>query len=921
MASSEYQKKQRQAELEAKEKLTDAEEDQLAGLQAQNRERERALEYTSDLTAALSKQLKYTKQQTEAFRGVVNAFSPLNEKATDLFNVVTALKDPLTAGFKLIELSVKRFVELDNAAKAFRDTTGFLSSQTKEVETNIRQSSRDLAEFGVSVDVARDSAAALATAFGDTAIVNKENLEYVSLMKQNLGISADDSVSLMQNFMGIGGMTSQVARETAGAAASLAKAAGVPLGKVMQEVAKPSDTVRSLIRGSVDGLIKGAIEAKRLGTSLESVGKAAAGLLDFQSSINDEMEASVLFGKDVNLQKARELSYAGDLKGLAKEQSRLLQEAGDVSKMDYFQRIGIAKAMGMTVEEMDKMNAKQQELNKLKIDDPATYARYTANLDTINKTNESLSEKYQKELKSQQIASQQEKIMNSINSIMTELADALLPVINTLVPIIGLLLKISVILVKFILAPFRLLNDAIDLGLQKLKPYIDILDLIEKGFQEFSNFFFNDDIGKWIGGAVGAIAIVLATLNSVSLMTLLVTAITSPFKIAAKLIPGFFKGAVGSVPQAIQQPLQNSAGKFTGLFSGAASTAASTATSAVTDAATSAIPTPGATGAGAASAAASTPAAAAPAVPSAAGAATSSIPPVPPTANKTAGQNIKEFLTNLADGIKSFKPLGEILKGLFGIAASGPAFLLFITAIPGILLMAAVGAMGPLIVGGFTALSTGIKMMDIAKIGMGVLGILALGAAFIPFTFALSLLTGVSPTAILASVAAMYALGAGAIFLGSIFASGIGAALFFAGVAGIAALGAAFIPFGKASQMAGEGMKNFGDGVKDIAANISQISSLEETFSIFKDQELIEGIYSMGFAIAFLNTQLSALGTNLPALAEINKSKNEQSANGEVVAKLDELIGLMQSGAIAVNIDGSKVSTAVGVATRFKGAS
>ena len=56
MASSEYQKKQRQAELEAKEKLTDAEEDQLAGLQAQNRERERALEYTSDLTAALSKQ-------------------------------------------------------------------------------------------------------------------------------------------------------------------------------------------------------------------------------------------------------------------------------------------------------------------------------------------------------------------------------------------------------------------------------------------------------------------------------------------------------------------------------------------------------------------------------------------------------------------------------------------------------------------------------------------------------------------------------------------------------------------------------------------------------------------------------------------------------------------------------------------------
>ena len=41
--------------------------------------------------------------------------------------------------------------------------------------------------------------------------------------------------------------------------------------------------------------------------------------------------------------------------------------------------------------------------------------------------------------------------------------------------------------------------------------------------------------------------------------------------------------------------------------------------------------------------------------------------------------------------------------------------------------------------------------------------------------------------------------------------------------------------------------------------------------------------------------------------------------NDEVVAKLDELIGLMRSGGIAVNIDGTKVSTAVGVATRLRG--
>jgi hypothetical protein len=876
------------------ESINDQQKEQLDLLDAANERYAQQISSVKDLSSYLQKSLQIEGKMAESFDDMFRAFAPVNDKAGDLYKSLTKLNNPLSAGYELLKLSVERFIALDNVAQKFRETTGFLASQTGEVESNIRIASRDLSQFGVTAELAGESAQQLANAFGDTSIANKENIEYVSLMKQNLGVSAEDSTAIMQNFMGIGGMSSKVARETAGAAASMAKAAGVPFSKVMQEVAKPSETVRSLIRGSVDGLIKGVIEAKRLGTSLESVGKAAAGMLDFQSSINDEMEASVLFGRDINLQKARELAYAGDLENLAKEQSRLLKEAGDVSKMDYFQRIGIAKALGMSVEEMDKMNAKQQELNQLRLEDPETYEKLTAKQKVMDKTKESLSEKYKKELLSQQLASQQEKIMMSIQSITTELAEAFLPIINTLVPIVGILFKMSMIITKLILAPFRLIVDLIDAGLKALKPYIDVLKLIEDGFNEVSSIFSDtpDEIENWgkkIGVALaGAVVLGFGIFAFESVMGGIVGLITSPFKLALKLIPNYFKGGLKDAAKGAVD---------------AAEGAVDAAKNITSTGGTPAIP--GAAGG-------------TPAIPGTAGAA-GGIPSVPPTANKTAGQNIKDFLKNLADGIKSFNPLGEILKGLLGIAASGPAFLLFITAIPGILLMAAVGAMGPLIVGGFTALSTGIKMMDIAKIGMGVLGILALGAAFIPFTFALSLLTGVSPTAILASVAAMYALGAGAIFLGSIFASGIGAALFFAGVAGIAALGAAFIPFGKASQMAGEGMKNFGDGVKDIAANISQISSLEETLSIFKDQELIAGIYSMGFAIAFLNTQLSALGTNLPALAEINKSKNEQSANGEVVAKLDELIGLMQSGAIAVNIDGTKVSTAVGVATRLRG--
>ena len=825
-----------------------------------------------DLSGLLQKQLNIVGKNADIFKEMVLNFNPLTGQANKLYKTMGNLSNASTIWMQLVSMAVDRFKELDDAGEKFRETTGFLASQTSQVETNVRMASRDLARFGVSVESANAAAQGLANAFGDTAIANKENIEYVSLMKENLGVTAEDSVNLLQNFMGIGGMTSKVARETAGAAASLAKAAGVPFNKVMKEVADASDNVRSLIRGSVDGLIKGAIEAKRLGTTLESVGKAAAGFLDFQSSVNDEMEASVLFGKDVNLQKARELSYAGDLKGLAKEQNRLLQEAGDVSKMDFFQRNGIAKALGMSVKEMDTMNAKQKEMNELRIKSPELYKQLTADLDTLDKTNETVTEKYQKELKAQQLASAQKKMMNDIQQIVVEISEALLPAIKLLFAFLVPILKIGAAIVSFILTPIRWMNDGLDYFLNKVGGASTLVSPIAEGFQKTYDIISNcvDKFSKFLG---------ITEEWSAGIKTIVGIIGTA---VGIKLFPDAFAFLKGKFLPLLQKiPI---AGKLFG----------------------STLPTGGSTGG--------------PPIPPGTAGAAGGIPPVPPTANKTAGQNIKDFLKNLADGIKSFNPLGEILKGLLGITLSGPAFVAFLLAVPGILAMAAVGVMGPLIVGGFTALSTGIKMMDISAIGKGLLGIAALGLSIIPFAFAMTLFSGVNWTGVIAGAAALVIFAAAAFGLGALLA-GPGAILFGAGVIGIAALGVAMLPLAMAAKLAGEGMKNFGAGVKDIAANISQIASLEETISIFKDQELIAGIYSMGFAIAFLNTQLSALGTNLPALAEINKSKNEQSANGEVVAKLDDLIGLMQSGAIAVNIDGTKVSTAVGVATKFRGAS
>ena len=98
-----------------------------------------------------------------------------------------------------------------------------------------------------------------------------------------------------------------------------------------------------------------------LGTNLSSVASAAEGFLDFQTSLNAEVEASILLGRDVNLQKARELALAGDLEGVQTEIVNQLGSAEEFSKLNVLQRKSLASAVGLELSQVEKIVNKQKE--------------------------------------------------------------------------------------------------------------------------------------------------------------------------------------------------------------------------------------------------------------------------------------------------------------------------------------------------------------------------------------------------------------------------------------------------------------------------------------------------------------------------------------------------------------------------------
>ena len=179
-------------------------------------------------------------------------------------------------------------------------------------------------------------AAALKTTMGLTA-AEAGNL---AVMSQTSGKNVDDLVeSVVDTTSAFNG----------------ANRAAVSQGAVLREVANTSDSIKLSLGNNDVALTKAAAAATRLGLSLQEVDNIASSLTDFQSSISNELEAELLIGKDLNLEKARELALNNDLEGVSKELFKNSSDIAEFGKMNRIQQESYAKALGMTKDQLAKM--------------------------------------------------------------------------------------------------------------------------------------------------------------------------------------------------------------------------------------------------------------------------------------------------------------------------------------------------------------------------------------------------------------------------------------------------------------------------------------------------------------------------------------------------------------------------------------
>jgi hypothetical protein len=306
-------------------------------------------------------------------QSILDNLTQQNSLAQNYSNMTEGQKEQLEAQLEAYEGIKKTLVGILDTASLLTSGPGGLLGMSligagKFIGKmgEVRSQLGGIAEFGTTAlaffdDNAVANAKELASQFGGINNVSGQLQASTSLISVNMGISGVEAAGLIGSFARLNGNSQETALNLTKASQEFAAQNGLIPGALMEDLAANTEAFALFGKDGGKNMIQAAGAAAKMGVSLKTMTGLADNLLDFENSINAEMELGAMLGKNINLDKARALAYQGDLAGATQETLSALGGVDAFNKMDYFSKKKTAELMGTSVEELQKMVTNQEQ--------------------------------------------------------------------------------------------------------------------------------------------------------------------------------------------------------------------------------------------------------------------------------------------------------------------------------------------------------------------------------------------------------------------------------------------------------------------------------------------------------------------------------------------------------------------------------
>ena len=437
----------------------------------------------------------------EAARVGDEGFSPMStltgkigENLSSMFTKANLIQGALTL---LVDALLKSDKGAGEMAKSMNMTYSEALNTRQELG-NIAALSGDAA---LNTKGLQETYMAIGQSLGSNAKLNEKDLITATKLREQAGYTNEQLVELNKLSAINGKSIEQNTKEILGGAEAYASRKGLVLNEkqILEDVTQASASLKLSLGGGADALAKSAVQARAVGVNLEMAASMADQLLQFESSIENELSAELLTGKDLNFERARTLALNNDIAGAAEEIANQVGTSADFAKMNAIQQEAIAKAAGMTKDQLAQSLIDREALTKLSgVEGKDAKEKFDNLVKQVGM------EEAKKRLGDEQLANQfqQQSVQERFNQTVEKLQEIFVQVAEPILAIVSPLMN----LVSTVLPAINFLLQPLIQGFQLIG---DVVSFISSGISSFTGWLAQGS------AAATALKVVLAPIAAI----------------------------------------------------------------------------------------------------------------------------------------------------------------------------------------------------------------------------------------------------------------------------------------------------------------------------------------------------------------------------------------------------------------------
>ena len=511
-----------------------------------------------DATSAMDDMASKLTNNGEKTASLGDKFKILGSGAKSAFS---GLGKSLLGPEALIAEFVDALQKSDKAAGDLAKSFNITYSEALDTRRELSNMATLSGDVALNTKGLQESMVAVGKSLGTNAKLNDDDLKTFTKLREQAGYTNEELIGIQKLSLVNGKTLEDNTAEILGGAEAYAARNGFVVNEkdILKEVSAASASLKLTLGGSAEAVAKAAVQAKQFGLNLEQAEKISESLLQFETSIESELSAELLTGKNLNFERARALALEGKTAEAAAEVAKQVGTSRDFAKMNVIQQEALAKAAGMTRDELAQSLMDREALTKLS-DVEGKDAKEKFNnlvkqvgLEEAKKRlgNEQLANQFAQQSVQERFAQATEKLKEVFISIAEPVLAIISPIVDlvtTILPAVNLLLQPLITGFQFIADTIGFISGGISMfaGWMKegsaaatalkivLAPIAAIVGVIAAGL-----IYASLAAIPVVGPALGAIAVV-------GMLAMLVKAATGAMSSSKKVADGVFPAIGGS---------------------------------------------------------------------------------------------------------------------------------------------------------------------------------------------------------------------------------------------------------------------------------------------------------------------------------------------------------------------------------------